>query len=38
MTVFTKLRMDNEKAKIAQEIAELQRKKQKKLMYNFLKT
>jgi hypothetical protein len=27
MTVFTKLRMDNEKAKIAQEIAELQRKK-----------
>jgi hypothetical protein len=30
MTVFTKLRMDNEKAKIAQEIAELQRKKQNK--------
>jgi hypothetical protein len=29
MTVFTKLRMDNEKAKIAQEIAELQRKKTK---------
>jgi hypothetical protein len=34
MTVFTKLRMDNEKAKIAQEIAELQRKNKKKLMYN----
>lgn len=29
MTVFTKLRMDNEKNKIQQEIAELQRKKQK---------
>jgi hypothetical protein len=29
MTVFTKLRMDNEKSKIAQEIAELQRKKTK---------
>jgi hypothetical protein len=34
MTVFTKLRMDNKKAKIAQEIAELQRKNKKKLMYN----
>jgi hypothetical protein len=30
MTVFTKLRMDNEKAKIAQEIAELQRKNKTK--------
>jgi hypothetical protein len=38
MTVFTKLRMDNEKSKIAQEIAELQRKNKTKLMYNFLKT
>jgi hypothetical protein len=36
MTVFTKLRMDNEKQKY--EIAELQRKNKTKLMYNFLKT
>jgi hypothetical protein len=37
MTVFTKLRMDNEKSKIAQEIAELQ-KKNKTKTNNFLKT
>jgi hypothetical protein len=38
MTVFTKLRMDNEKSKNSTRNCRITKKNKTKLMYNFLKT